>query len=416
MKRKKLTVIATILIVFMGLGTAVIPVFAVSDSKSRGNITLEDENGEMNLSADDIDYLQSEAEALYQELPDRDSVLPYELVRREAIKSKGIIDYAGGTVVMDASDLIYLADEVDLLEAAYKANTVDALNQIGTYFRKDGSVTYDPAAAVPREEAALSFDGLYHGILQSQSVAHLADRQAVDSAGTPLYFTDKEAADGRNLSAVTPAANDFPVFIQPASADNLSAGTAAWVNGQLLIGNGKDNEACYSTGYRKGGEDSIKHLYGGDSVSTNYPDVLAGVEFKSSDPLWTSGSSSKTETYEIPIVNEQGKLLYGISFQCQYGTTQHLENEASAEGNYSLTTEEGATIESSGQIVSPVTSYGGYLYKDVYIDLFSKSFSTEDSCLYLNLHGSASVAYVSFHPMAHGWAVFNFASIRANYK
>mgnify|MGYP006990250174 CR=1 FL=1 len=49
---------------------------------------------------------------------DSSSVIDY--TRRNHIQSKGIIDYAGGTVVIDSSDFIYMANQIDELENTYK--------------------------------------------------------------------------------------------------------------------------------------------------------------------------------------------------------------------------------------------------------------------------------------------------------
>lgn len=107
-----------------------------------------------------------------------------------------------------------------MLEAAYKVNTVAALNHMGTYYMEDGSVTHDKAEeSLPAEYAVnLSFEEIYEGVLQSQSVEHLAVTETIVGA----------------------------------SADNLTSGTAAWLDGELVVGNGADNDASYNRGYQDG--------------------------------------------------------------------------------------------------------------------------------------------------------------------
>lgn len=169
--------------------------------------------------------------------------------RRSSLASKGAVEYADGTVVIDSSDLTYLADRIDELERTYKAATVDALNQIGTYYASsDGDISHDPDNNhISSDMAAeLSFNDLYQGILKSQSVDHLADVQAQDPDGKPLYYADGSAAESNNLIMTTTEANGLPILIRPASENNLTAGTAAWVNGKLIVGNGADNAAYYS--------------------------------------------------------------------------------------------------------------------------------------------------------------------------
>lgn len=169
-----------------------------------------------------------------------------EYNRRKRIASKGVVDYSNSTVVLDSSDLIYLADEIDDLERAYKSSTVEALNQIGTFYvSTDGDISHecDDNNVSPDMAAELLFSDLYHGIVKSQSVDHLDNVQAEDEHGNPLYYADQNASDSKDLTSTTAETNDYPVFIQPAAADNLTAGTAAWVDGDLIIGSGGDNTA-----------------------------------------------------------------------------------------------------------------------------------------------------------------------------
>ncbi len=219
--------------------------FAKESIDSEGNIVMD--NGDMALYASDISFLEEEKDALFSELPVRPDTADALLdgaVRRGNIKSRGAIDYAGGQVVIDASDLTYLADEIDALEAAYKLNTVAALNRMGTYYLSDGSgITHDESAEILPVESAvnLSFDEIYEGVLQSQSVENLATTETLTGA----------------------------------SADNLTAGTASWVDGELIVGNGADNDLSYEKGYNEGynagrtqGREDVMANPGGFGIST----------------------------------------------------------------------------------------------------------------------------------------------------
>lgn len=186
--------------------------------KSRGNFVLD--SGNMSIHAADVDYLQSEVAALYGELP---SILEISgsgagTARRDKLDSKGIMDYKNGAAILDSSDFTLIADELDNLESEYKANAVAALNDMNTYFKIDGTVTHDQRESNLSAAYAnnLSLDGISNGIEKSQSVDHLA-------------------AD-------------------PIIEDNLTAGTAAWVNGKCIIGNGADNERAYKKGEEDGEE------------------------------------------------------------------------------------------------------------------------------------------------------------------
>lgn len=227
---KKLGMAIAAAVVAVGAAVSnVIPVFA-EPGEERGSSIVVDE-GEVVLDSADADALQGELNALYDEVPDIVRIPAEDLTRKNSLKSKGIINYNDGTVLIRAADFAYLADEIDMLEYAYKINVKNALNSINTYFTSDGTIVHDRDAADAVEEAALnlSFDKLYEGILQSQSVEHLADRQ-----------------------------------IYAAITDNLSLGTAAWVNGELIIGNGADNQTSYEKGYIDGfskATDSVDIVY-----------------------------------------------------------------------------------------------------------------------------------------------------------
>lgn len=215
---------------------------------SRGTIKLSD--GGMTICAADIQYLETEAESLLGEASLNDVIalavedgraLAQGQSRSNNIKSKGAIRYADDTVVIDSSDLRYLADEIDVLEYSYKATVMEALNRMGTYYSSaDGTITHDSASnAVPLGSAsALSLNHLYQGILKSQSVDHLTG-------------------------------------ISAAVSNNLSVGTAAWVNGRLIVGNGADNQAYYNQGFADGyaqvmnnlTPQYVYHVHTGDSVN-----------------------------------------------------------------------------------------------------------------------------------------------------
>ena len=175
--------------------------------------------------------------------------------RSSSLLSKGAVEYGDGAVVIDSSDLTYLANQIDDLERAYKIITMDALNQIGTYYASSqGDISHSPDDNHILSDRAveLSFRALHQGILQSQSVGHLADVQAKDANGNLLYYADESSAESHNLIAVTDESNNLPILICPAAVNNLTAGTAAWVDGELIVGNGADNQAFYNKGYADG--------------------------------------------------------------------------------------------------------------------------------------------------------------------
>lgn len=152
--------------------------------------------------------------------------------RASNIRSKGIFDYDNGTVVVDASDLTYLADEIDLLEETYKKETVKALNKMSTYFMMDDSTTHDPDESNldPESSVILPFGSIIDGILASQSIP-------TEKTYTGILPGEENETTG-NVSAAT--------------EENLSLGTAAWVDGEMIIGTGGDNNTYYNQGYAEG--------------------------------------------------------------------------------------------------------------------------------------------------------------------
>ena len=233
-KRNMKKIVMAIMTAVVAAGAAVsnsIPVFAEPGEESGNSIVVDE--GDIVLDTTDINMLQEELDSLETELPDTSKLPYYGIARKNRLNSKGIIDYENGTVVIDSSDFVYLADEIDMLESAYKVNTVSALHAIGTSFLSDGSISHETGdEGISGEEAArLSFDTIISGILKSQSVEHLAEQG-----------------------------------ITGAIEDNLSKGTAAWVNGELIIGNGTDNEVYY----RQGFIDGQLSIY--DKVSISYVD------------------------------------------------------------------------------------------------------------------------------------------------
>lgn len=165
--------------------------------------------------------------------------------RRNAIESRGAINYDRGKVVIDSIDFITLADEIDKLEISYKTDITDALAGIGTYIQQDGSTGHDVKVNIDPQQIA--FRNLESGILQSQSVDSLAGRQASGTGGVIYY---KYAS--QNILEVTTSNTGMPVYIMPAQEDNLSTQTAAWVNGHSLVGNGSDNYYFYQKGFIEG--------------------------------------------------------------------------------------------------------------------------------------------------------------------
>ncbi len=175
------------------------------------------------------------------------------------LKSYGAIVYQKGTnsIRIDSDDLYMLADQIDQV----KLDVNDQLAAMNTYFTAGEGIAlnttqdFNVAHARPFEEDSVdpldvNFDTLLEGIAVSQSVS--SDVTAYGfPAGTELY---KNANGVLTTDGTEEGAEK--ISVTAATADNLSAGTAAWVNGSLILGTGGDNrsysDSGYSTGYTKG--------------------------------------------------------------------------------------------------------------------------------------------------------------------
>lgn len=177
---------------------------------------------------------------------------------KTGLRSQGAICFQEGTesVVIDSDDLYTLADRLDL----FKVRVAEQLGLLGTYLSRGPAGTpltsaegvyavhQKPTASGEADPASLSFETILEGIAASQTIP--TDPAAYGmSVGSTLY----KDADGKLYTAAHEGTE--PIRIQAATAENLSAGTAAWVNGKLILGTGGDNQSYHEQGYRKGYDD-----------------------------------------------------------------------------------------------------------------------------------------------------------------
>lgn len=246
MKRKKYMVLVFTTVCCMATaGVLGLKAAAASSNESMGDFSAVE--NQVVWCSEDITYLNRELDALYSEIgdsiSDRDTVestiLDFADKRRNLLTSHGSINYDNGKVVADTANLFTLADKTDALEKAYSTAACHALNNIGTFFNTEGDINHKSQAT---GSIALNRARIVAGILQSQSVEHLA--------ATPI------------------------------TADNVTAGAAAWVNGKCIIGNGADNKKAYQRGIADGraendGEIDIRytpHTHTGKSGKNPIPD------------------------------------------------------------------------------------------------------------------------------------------------
>lgn len=172
----------------------------------------------------------------------------------KSLKSHGSIVYedADSEVEINSLDLYMLADQIDQI----RVNVANQLRSLHTYFttgkgvalKTDGRIGITHTAPSGKnyvDPLTIDFDTLLEGIAASQWVpTDVKDYGYSD--GTRLY----RKADG-SLTTYGSGDDLTEIRIREATADNLSAGTAAWVNGRLLLGTGKDNSS-----YMEKGQDS----------------------------------------------------------------------------------------------------------------------------------------------------------------
>lgn len=214
---KKLILPMKILSVFtVSIAAATLNVFA-SERISQGNLSAD--SGRVAFYAEDVDYLSGELDSLQDEIDysvvegisEEIAVSAAADIWTDTIDSHGIINYDNGKILLNAVDLTALADRIYALADDYTVLVCRALNGIGTYFDAEGNVNH---VAQTGDSIVLGIGQITEGIRQSQSI-------------------------------------DDASFV-PVTAQNLTAGTAAWVNGQCIIGNGADNESAYRRGMEDG--------------------------------------------------------------------------------------------------------------------------------------------------------------------
>ncbi len=154
-----------------------------------------------------------------------------------SFSSRGIIRYE--QAVMDAADLQGIHDHV----IEKKNAAAGVLQQIGTKFRQqEGGIVFDRDPDTAQGDIDLSQLG-WAVIVQAA-----ADSQKIPEGMSVL---NPEAA--MHIEGVGESTEHYV----PASADNISRGKAAWVDGILLLGNGADNDKAYQAGIRDGGEGRV---------------------------------------------------------------------------------------------------------------------------------------------------------------
>lgn len=170
------------------------------------------------------------------------------------------------TVIFDKSDLDYLDGRIDAIEADVstgKENLANALNPLGT----------NPSLGTPLSGTS-TFNELMEAINHSQAIPDKTIGESVSIATEDYELASK--VTGQTINSDTK--------ISAATADNLSLGTSAWVDGSLLIGTSADNKNYYNKAYTQGIADGLSKV----NVSYVYHKHIDGNGNLSSSVLYTT--------------------------------------------------------------------------------------------------------------------------------
>lgn len=128
-------------------------------------------------------------------------------------------------IVIDSADLVTLANATNELNTQFTDSLAAAVNNIGSVPKTD------------RVAAGATFSDLLKEIKNSQ---------AIDTSESVYVLQNGTVTDDSTAEGVV------ETQIAGATAENLTAGTAAWVDGQYIVGTGADNNSYYAEGYTEG--------------------------------------------------------------------------------------------------------------------------------------------------------------------
>lgn len=230
---------------------------------------------------------------------------------KNSLSSKGAICYQEGqkTVIIDSDDFYMLADRLD----RFKTGVVDQLGAMHTYLTKDSagvSLAENESVYVKHQEPSpqdavdpvtLDFSVILQGIAASQSIP--LEPSAYGLASDTKLYKEK---DGKLTTDQTSGATQ--ISIQAATAANLSAGTAAWVNGELLLGTGEDMAVMYDEKMQGTGSGEGPGTYEISSGYTLPVDVASAFAYVVTiSPQYFSGDGNSAGSNPIFTVNGGGR-------------------------------------------------------------------------------------------------------------
>lgn len=283
---------------------------------------------------------------------------------RNNLKSYGSIEYHKGNdkVIINSEDLYMLADQIDQV----KLEVADQLEAMNTYFTAGDGISLDtdryisithtrPSKTDFIDPVSVNFDTLLEGIAASQSVSSDVTDYGY-SAGTKLY-------KGANGELTTNASEDGAeqISVSAATADNLSAGTVAWVNGRLILGTGGDNKTYFDSGYSSGEDNKPDEPSDGFGTGGEENTIKTGKEYTFTEDM---------EICYLYIANASNSNAYGSSPSVALVSGQVIMTRIVTHNMTRINNSGSATISiyrctnvKKGSVIKINALYGGILFK-----------------------------------------------------
>lgn len=181
------------------------------------------------------------------------------LVDKDSFASKGKIQVKENetdpdpAIVIDSADLVTLANATNELNTQFTDSLAAAVNNIGS---------------VPKT------DRVAEGAQFSDILSAITNSQAIDSSESVYVLPNGTVTDDSTAEGVV------ETQIAGATAENLTAGTAAWVDGQYIVGTGADNNSYYDLGISNSSCNYSLSVYGQDADLNKYSNTSIDVNNK----------------------------------------------------------------------------------------------------------------------------------------
>ena len=245
--------------------------------------------------------------------------------------------------------------------------------------------------------------------INSLNATHTEYMKYIQTCKTQIAsaLTNEGVTTSNEATLETMAENISRIFIErtkldsavAATADNITKGKKAYVNGQLITGNGTDNNSNYTNGIGEG----LKSLYSSTPYTQSKSDVGGGVTATDADHNRHTINGSKSYRFYLTSANGSNALLTSITATVELGTsTAYSEGHASASLSWTITDNNGnswASGNSAGTIVfDPLNKKVGNIeYLDLNMTYYAMAYTDPGQ------------------PNSRGSATAKFSNIKGNY-